>query len=148
MRNTLIKLLGVSCINFNPTYPYKLNASKLKLIFKLINLKLKFTSFFSINFHQACELALNDKFQFIDPRSDFVKTRIPIVFFDKTMSYVNKSKPDRYTEILVENFNLLNYSPLSVSIFSFHFYRDKFQIIKSCQKKYAKNGIINNLVLK
>jgi hypothetical protein len=75
--------------------------------------------------HKACELGLNERNELIDPRSDNVKTKIPVIFVDDSMRYLYRTKTNRYTDILIENFRLLNYSALKVTVF-FSFSFSKF----------------------
>ena len=68
-----------------------------------------------------CELALNNNYETIDPRSKYVKTRIPVVLINDSMYYFNQNKIDRYTEVFFENFKLLDYSVLKVNLTIFFF---------------------------
>ena len=70
----------------------------------------------------ACELGLNERNELIDPRSENVKIKIPIILVDDSMRYLYRATLDRFTDILMENFKLLNYSPLKVCSFFLSFF--------------------------
>ena len=67
-----------------------------------------------IFFNKEYQIAIDDDGHFVDPKSNEAKFKMPIILVDRTICYSNILQENRETQMLIENFETLNYSVVKV----------------------------------